>query len=74
MEIENKLILNKNIDPNTLNKMPYSRVIDLIEEWQEELKVKQKQQEQEQKELDSQKSSFKYNPNQYKLPSPPKLK
>lgn len=54
--------------------MPYSRVIDLIEEWQEELKVKQKQQEQEQKELDSQKSSFKYNPNQYKLPSPPKLK
>lgn len=73
LKIEDKLILNKGLDPSTLDKLPYSRVIDLIQSWEEELKMKQKNAEKEQKEYETSQKSYSYNPSGMKFPAPPQL-
>lgn len=56
-----------------LDKLPYSRVIDLVESWEEELKMKQKNAEQEQKAYENSQKSYMPNSNAYKFPAPPKM-
>lgn len=73
MKIEDKLILNKGLNPSDLDKLPYSRVIDLVESWEEELKMKQKNSEAEQKEFENSQKNYQHNPGGVKFPAPPKL-